>query len=56
MTKLFKKGQEAESDQVIFPFGINWVLLQIQLLENHLFKQISFPFGSSVFIVTKKLA
>jgi len=56
ITKLFKKGQEAESDQVVFPFGINWMLLQVQLLENRLFKRFSFPFGSSVFIVTKKIA
>lgn len=56
ITRLFKKGQEAESDQVVFPFGINWMLLQVQLLENRLFKRVNFPFGSSVFIVTKKTA
>jgi SAM-dependent methyltransferase len=55
ITGLFTKGQEAESDQVIFPFGINWMLLQVQLLENGLFKRFNFPFGSSVFIVTKKV-
>ncbi len=56
VTQLFNKGQEAESDQVVFPFGINWMLLQVQLLENRLFKRVNFPFGSSVFIVTKKMA
>jgi SAM-dependent methyltransferase len=55
LTGIFTKGQEAESDQVIFPFGINWTLLQVQLLENGLFKRFNFPFGSSVFIVTKKV-
>jgi len=41
---------------VIFPFGINWMLLQVQLLENRLFKRFNFPFGSSVFIVAQKIA
>ncbi|WP_276348695.1 class I SAM-dependent methyltransferase [Daejeonella sp. JGW-45] len=43
-----------QSDQVIFPLGINWCLTQIQLLENRLLKYFNFPFGSSVFIVLIK--
>ncbi|MES2809052.1 MAG: class I SAM-dependent methyltransferase [Bacteroidota bacterium] len=42
------------SDQVLFPFGINWLLLQVQLFENWLFRTVNFPFGSSVFVVLKK--
>lgn len=42
------------SDQVVFPFGINWCLLQVQLLENKLLQHINLPFGSSLFIVVRK--
>lgn len=49
-----KKTKEAKSDQTIFPFGINWLLLQIQLFENRLYRITNFPFGSSVFIVLRK--
>lgn len=48
-----KAKGEAASDQVIFPFGLNWLLLQVQLFENWLFRVINFPFGSSVFVVIK---
>lgn len=54
ITGLFTPTNQSKSDQVIFPFGINWFLLQIQLLENKLFKKIDFPFGSSVLIVVQK--
>jgi SAM-dependent methyltransferase len=53
-TRSFKAPGESASDQVIFPFGINWLLLQVQLLENWLFRVIDFPFGSSVFVVIRK--
>ncbi len=51
---LFKPDNESRSDQLMFPFGINWCLLQIQLFENRLFKRFNFPFGSSIFILIKK--
>ena len=54
VTRIFKTTGQSASDQVIFPFGINWLLLQIQLVENWLFTKVSFPFGSSVFIVVQK--
>jgi 2-polyprenyl-3-methyl-5-hydroxy-6-metoxy-1,4-benzoquinol methylase len=54
ITRLSKSEGESASDQVIFPFGINWALLQIQLFENWLFTYVNFPFGSSVFIVIRK--
>jgi 2-polyprenyl-3-methyl-5-hydroxy-6-metoxy-1,4-benzoquinol methylase len=54
ITGLFNTPDQSKSDQLIFPFGINWCLLQIQLLENRLFRKIDFPFGSSVFIVVRK--
>lgn len=54
ITGLFKKSDESATDQVIFPFGINWLLQQVQLFENLMFKYINFPFGSSVLIVLKK--
>jgi SAM-dependent methyltransferase len=54
VTKLFKSKNEAASDQFIFPFGLNELLLKIQLLDNKLFKRIDLPFGSSVFIVVRK--
>lgn len=50
-----KTNSLSQSDQIIFPFGINWVFLQIQLLENQILKRWNLPFGSSVFIVLKKL-
>jgi SAM-dependent methyltransferase len=49
-----KDADTSSSDQVIFPFGINWLLLQVQLLENKLFKRSNLPFGSSVVIVLRK--
>lgn len=49
-----KAEGESESDQVIFKFGINWLLLQVQLFENFLLRFINFPFGSSAFIVVRK--
>lgn len=55
ITRMFKTPGESASDQVIFPFGINWLLLQIQLLESRLFPKFNFPFGSSVFIVIRKI-
>jgi SAM-dependent methyltransferase len=54
ITQIFKTPGESASDQIIFPFGINWLLLQIQLFENRLFTAFNFPFGSSVFIVIRK--
>jgi SAM-dependent methyltransferase len=54
ITWIFKTPGQSASDQVIFPFGINWLLLQIQLFENRLFTAFDFPFGSSVFIIIRK--
>ena len=47
-------GSKSRSDQVIFPLGINWCLERIQLFENWLLRWISFPFGSSIFMVLIK--
>jgi len=52
--RLWNSKGESKSDQLLFPFGINWFLVQIQLIENHLLKKLNFPFGSSIFIVLKK--
>jgi SAM-dependent methyltransferase len=54
IVRVFKSPGRSASDQVIFPLGINWLLLQIQLVENRLFTAINLPFGSSVFIVVRK--
>ncbi len=50
----FKPSNESSSDQLIFPFGINGLLLRIQLFDNYLFKRMKIPFGSSIFIVARK--
>ena len=52
--RILQPGKKSQSDQVLFPLGINWCLTQIQLLENWLMRYLSFPFGSSVFIVLIK--
>jgi len=52
--RLWNSKGESKSDQLVFPFGINWLLMQIQLLENRLYREFDFPFGSSVFIVLRK--
>jgi SAM-dependent methyltransferase len=54
LTGVFKTIGKSASDQIIFPFGINWFLLQVQLLEDQLFRKVDLPFGSSVFVVVKK--
>lgn len=58
--KLYKKiiemfQKKATSDlSYIPPHYINRILTYIQLIENKLFHFLSFPFGSSVFLITKK--
>ncbi len=52
--RFIRPGKESKSDQIIFPFGINWFLTQVQLLENQMLRYINFPFGSSVFLVIVK--
>jgi SAM-dependent methyltransferase len=54
ITGLFKPEGESASDQLKFPFAVNWVLLKIQLFENYLFTKINLPFGSSIIIVVRK--
>lgn len=56
LLKTIGSATKPQSDQVIFPLGINWGLTQIQLLENWLLRYLDFPFGSSVFIVLVKSA
>ncbi len=64
LTLLFKIGKrifgklagsdQPKSDQIIFPFGVNWLLTRIQLLENRILKYLDLPFGSSIFVVLIK--
>ncbi|MEJ7692836.1 class I SAM-dependent methyltransferase [Daejeonella sp.] len=54
LLRFLQPGKKSQSDQVIFPFGINWCLTQVQLLENRFLRYLSLPFGSSVFIVLIK--
>ncbi len=54
LLRILQPGKKSQSDQVIFPFGINWCLTQVQLLENRILRYTGLPFGSSVFIVLVK--
>ncbi len=54
LIRTLNPDKKSESDQVLFPNPVNWVLTQIQLLENFLLKRVNIPFGSSVFMVFTK--
>ena len=54
LIRMLKPGGRSQSDQIVFPLGINWFFSQVQRFENFLLKMVDLPFGSSVFIVMKK--
>ena len=51
--KIFTK--ESNTDLKIPPGIINIFLMKIQLLENRIIRNINFPFGSSLFLVLRKI-
>ncbi len=55
LLRIMKPGSRSQSDQVVFPLGINWLFSQVQRFENFLLGKVDLPFGSSVFIVMRKL-
>ncbi len=56
MVKLWKKKKKTTptSDQGVPPRFINFVLTQIQYLENFFLRYINFPIGSSLYVVLEK--
>lgn len=56
LKRLFRSNDsEPVSDQFLPWAPINWLLLQIQLLENMLIRLVNLPWGSSVFLVARKV-
>lgn len=49
-----RQKAEPQTDQVVFPLGVNWLLFQIQLLDNRLFRRFNLPLGTSLFLVLRK--
>lgn len=58
LIKLIKQAsawsKKPKSDQIVPPGILNWLLLQLQLVENDFFLLVDFPIGSSIFIVAQK--
>ncbi len=60
LVKIIKKlikllNKKSITDNSLPPTIINWILTKIQLLECGLIKNFNLPFGTSVFLVLKKL-
>jgi hypothetical protein len=43
-----------ESDLKALPSSINWLMLQLNRLENRILKVVNLPFGTSLFVVARK--
>ena len=60
LVKFFKKikgklKKDITSDLYMPPKFLNYIFTKIQLFENKLIKRISFPFGTSLFVVIQNL-
>lgn len=55
LIKKFQTGKAVKSDLYLLPKFFNSILFIIQKVENRLLRHLSFPIGTSLFLVTQKL-
>lgn len=54
LSAVFQKNKKGESDISIGNSVVNWLLLQLIIVENKLLKVFNFPFGVSTFCIAKR--